>query len=873
MKKILTFLFSLIVGITFAQNNHPAKGLRKPLGEVDRMIMPTVNNDALMAAEMALPRKGRATSFAQPFDVQIKPDTHGTWEILEDGRAVWRLRVKSENALSLNFGFTQYRMPQGGKLFIYSLDRRTVMGPFTPSDNEQHNQLWTPIIEEEECVLEISLPKSEQQNLQIEIGKINHAFLDVAMLLSGSCNLDVICAATDGFPEVDNNRDIIRSVAMYSLEGSRTCSGALINNAKEDCTPYYLTADHCGVSQNNAPSIVVYWNYENSECRQPNTAPSGQGGDGVLTTFNTGSVRRATYDDSDFTLVELDDAVEPTANAYFAGWSREDIAPTSAIGIHHPNLEEKRISFENDACAVSSYLGSGGETHIQVNDWDIGTTEGGSSGSPLFDQNKRLVGQLTGGGAACGNDEPDWYGRMTVNWEGGGTAESRIKDWLDPDDTGLMFVNGRDVVACGFTVIPSPYSQEVCASTDAVYNLSVGGNFTAPVTMNVTDLPAGATATFSENPAAPGASVTLTITTNGVSSNTSILTINSTDGTENSSSSFQLIIFESIPNITSLATPADGMTDVEVFPQFEWSGDIDGTAYIIEIATDANFANIIMTESVEDITTYSGILLESMTTYYWRVKSSNICGETDWSNVYSFTTASIVCQNEENTTVVTIGNEIPNTVTSTITFPTAGVVSNINILDVIGEHSYISDLIFTITSPAGTTVTLVDRACNDESDFNISFNDNAATGTLPCPYNDGGTYQPEGNLTDFQGEEAAGTWTLTIEDDAQQDGGFLSQWTLQICLIEEMDVSTFDEQNLSFELYPNPSNGECSIILPTSPSTDTKATIIGMDGKIHEYFKLKKAQTTMDLSKIGKGIYLIQIKNNEGSRTEKLVIE
>jgi len=746
------------------------------------------------------------------------------------------------------------------------------MGPFTPSDNEEHNQLWTPIIEQEECVVEINLPESSKENLQIEIGKINHAFLDVAALLSGSCNLDVICGAADGFPQVDNNRDIIRSAAMYSLNGFETCSGALINNAREDCTPYYLTADHCGVSAGNAPSIVVYWNYENSVCRQPNSAASGQGGDGSTTTFNTGSVRRATYGNSDFTLVELDDAVEETANAYFAGWNREDIAPTSAVGIHHPNLEEKRISFEDDACSVTGY-GGPGTTHIQVSDWDVGTTEGGSSGSPLFDQNKRLVGQLTGGGAACGNDQPDWYGRMAVNWEGGGTPESRMKDWLDPDDTGVMFVNGRDVAACGFAVIASPYSQEVCASSDVIYNLEVSSNFTAPVTMDVAGLPTGAIGTFSTNPAAPGAAITLTITTTGVATSSTIFMINSTDGTESSTSPLELIVSESSPALASLTMPSDGMTNAASSPQFEWSGSTVGTTYTIEVATDAGFTNIVASGNVEDVTAYSDALLEALTTYYWRVKSSNICGEADWSTTFSFMTANIICQSEGNSTAVTIDGGAPNTATSTIAFTGTGTISDVNILDVVGLHSYLGDLIFIITSPEGTTVTLVSEACGNDSDFNISFDDSAATGMLPCPYNDGGTYQPEGDLSDFAGEDAEGTWTLTIEDTAFNDGGSLSQWSLQVCFTEVFGVSTFDEENLSFELYPNPSNGEFSIILPQSPTSDTEAMIMGIDGKNYKSFKLTEAKTTMNLSDLAKGIYLIQIKSDEGSRTEKLIIE
>jgi len=75
----------------------------------------------------------------------------------------------------------------------------------------------------------------------------------------------------------------------------------------------------------------------------------------------------------------------------------------------------------------------------------MGVTEGGSSGSPLFDHNGRIVGQLSGGSSACvgtnGNSSPDFYGRMDINWEFANTPETRLKEWLESDDTGATSVD------------------------------------------------------------------------------------------------------------------------------------------------------------------------------------------------------------------------------------------------------------------------------------------------------------------------------------------------------------------------------------------------------------------------------------------------
>jgi hypothetical protein len=145
------------------------------------------------------------------------------------------------------------------------------------------------------------------------------------------------------------------------------------------------------------------------------------------------------------TLLEMDSPVAASVNAFWSGWDRSGANASSAVAIHHPQGDEKRISFENQATTITSYLGTavpGNGTHIRITDWDLGTTEGGSSGSPLFNQNGRIIGQLHGGYALCGNNSSDWYGRLFASWTGGGTAATRLSNWLDPGNTGVVTLNG-----------------------------------------------------------------------------------------------------------------------------------------------------------------------------------------------------------------------------------------------------------------------------------------------------------------------------------------------------------------------------------------------------------------------------------------------
>jgi hypothetical protein len=376
---------------------------------------------------------GLAPRFAIPNKVEITPDTDGLWEWVGPDLALWRLRINSPGALSINLGFTRYWMPEGGRLMLYSADRSYVLRPFTAEDNADHGQLWTPVVLGDEIVVEVTVPVEARSELKLELTSINvgyRGFGEDPADRSGSCNVDVVC------PEGNGWWDEIPSVGVISTGGSLFCTGFMVNNTAQDETPYFMTAYHCGIHSNNASSLVVYWNYHTSVC--------GGTPDGSLGDSQTGSYFRAEYSASDFTLVELDSDPDPAWGITFAGWDRTGNNATTAVAIHHPSVDEKRISFEYDSTTTTSYLGTsvpGNGTHERVIDWDVGTTEGGSSGSPLFNQDHRVIGQLHGGYAACGNDESDWYGKFSVSWNGGGTSSTRLRDWLDPGSTGVNYLD------------------------------------------------------------------------------------------------------------------------------------------------------------------------------------------------------------------------------------------------------------------------------------------------------------------------------------------------------------------------------------------------------------------------------------------------
>ncbi|MEK7257631.1 MAG: proprotein convertase P-domain-containing protein, partial [Bacteroidota bacterium] len=817
MNRSLTTLFLVLFALSlFAQNDPRIARLKTPLSKVAQVTLPEQDNPALLETEMARRAADPAVApkFAEVIPVEISPATHGDWELTGNGNAVWRLRIFSKSAKSLNLGFTKYVMPQGGSLILYSPDFQHIQGPFTPSDNEEHEQLWTPVLSGEEMVLEVQIPQRAIPDLRLELKYVNHDFIGFPALLasqqstidnqqlSGACNLDVACSAADGWAIVDNYRDIIQSVAVIQIGGSLQCTGFLVNNARQDCTPYFMTANHCGLGAGNAATLVAFWNFQNSTCRQPNSPASGGNGNGTLNDFNTGSIFKAGWEDSDFTLVELDDPVSENAEAFYAGWNAENVAPAdTVIVIHHPNTDEKRISFEFDPTFVGNQNGTASPSgnYVVVPDYDVGTTEPGSSGAPIFNRKKQIVGQLWGGDALCGNDLDDSYGWFHRSWTGGGTPTTRLKDWLDPDDTGILELGGRSQFQCDLFVEANPASISVCAPAEAVFNIEVSENFTDSVALSLIDLPAGLVTTFAQNPIQPGGTTILVIT--GVSNlpdSTYIFQLFGTDSLMSNSSELVLTI-ASQPPVVSLISPENGAEGVAFQPVFSWETR-PGETFEIQIATDSGFGNLIETATNLPNGTYQATTeLAALTQYFWRVRGTNACGEGDWLEVRDFKTGVVFCLSHASADVPQpiSANGTP-VVASTLLVPAGGFISDVNVLGIKITHSWVSDLRISLTSPSGTEVELMTNIQGncEEDNLDLAFDDEAATPSEvlqttcnPTPPAASGLFQPFQSLGAFKGEPAVGTWTLRVFDDANQDGGSLDGWGLEICSTVPHDFS------------------------------------------------------------------------------------
>ncbi len=374
--------------------------------------------------------------FGFPFDVHYDLNNSGIWENLDDGSKVWRLRIECPKAYSTNLIFDDFYLPEGVKLFLYTDDHSMVSGAFTSQNNKQSGTFATAPLKGSTCTLELDVPASVGSPGRLSVSRIVHGYKDVFFNPdkdfggSGSCNNNVHCPVGDPWANE------IRAVCMITLsDGFRLCSGSMVNNVRQDLTPYMLTANHC-LGGGGSDTWVFIFNYESPNCSNI---------DGPTWMSIAGSTLRATNTYSDFALLELSAQPPDSYNVYYEGWSAVDTAASSAVCIHHPEGDIKKISFDYDPVTSTEYLGTtSGVTHWRIGSWDDGTTEPGSSGSPLYDPAHHVIGQLHGGYASCTSITSDYFGKFSMSWAHGTTPSTQLKAWLDPDNTGLLMLDGRD---------------------------------------------------------------------------------------------------------------------------------------------------------------------------------------------------------------------------------------------------------------------------------------------------------------------------------------------------------------------------------------------------------------------------------------------
>ena len=416
---------------------------------------PAPDVERLLAEDTETDKYGIPMRFAECLPASINLAKDGTWLNMPDGSRVCRLALSSENAQALLLYYEKFFIPEGGELFLYSADHWQVIGAFTHETNPKGGAFATEMIHGDKVILEYVESYGLKEKPEILINEVGYVYRTADNLngtrgfgSAGWCEVNVNCSEGN---EWQDQKNAVCRMIVKSGTSSVWCSGSTVNNTRQDGTPYLLTADHCG--PNATPSEmntwIFYFRYEGPDCENPTSDSAFKsytivGASKVAAAGGSGVA-------SDFKLVKLNQVVPENYNPYFIGWSIKGITSPEGVTIHHPQGDIRKISTYTTPL-ISSNWGNIANTHWEVV-WSAtenghGVTEGGSSGCPIFNDEGRLLGQLTGGDASCtvllG---PDLYGKFSYSWDKVGNADTlQLKPWLDPDNTGAEELDGISIV-------------------------------------------------------------------------------------------------------------------------------------------------------------------------------------------------------------------------------------------------------------------------------------------------------------------------------------------------------------------------------------------------------------------------------------------
>lgn len=402
----------------------------------DFINMPEYDYSSMIAEDKAgMVRGEKRYRFAKKIPVDIVPFNIGLWEEVPNGGRVWRIGIRSFKAHSLYVVLRSFELKEGVRIFAYNPAKTESFGPFTISHNNRNKLLVIPPVQGSEIIIELNVDAGIDNFGEFAIQEVWHDYRNIKdnsrlkSYVTGACNIDINCA--EGMPWQLEKRAVGKIIA-----NGEYCTGTLINNLDSKKIPYFITAYHCIENSDIASTALYYFDYERTVCKGSviNNPKIVYGSELKATTPN----------ELDFTLVKLNRFPAITDGLYLAGWDARFQNPAGGVCIHQPLGNDKKISITN----IPLFTGNFGEgfntdSHWQVSRWNAGTTEGGSSGAPFFDNQHHLVGTLSGGDANCNNPVNDYFTKFALSWDFYPDSSKQLKYWLDPENTGLRVLPGQ----------------------------------------------------------------------------------------------------------------------------------------------------------------------------------------------------------------------------------------------------------------------------------------------------------------------------------------------------------------------------------------------------------------------------------------------
>lgn len=431
---ILILLSSLPI---YSQAEFPVgRALMPAIGSWHEIPVDPVQVEVMRSLEQA---KDQPYQFAIPVPVNLTPENSG-FTVKTGSETVWVLPVSSRGALSLNLILSPWNLPEGAYVYVYDQSHQVVRGAYTRESGT--NAITMPLmpVPGDRIVLECHFPGKSIPGGSVGVSQVAHDFAgffglegikDLYYGRSGDCEVDLNCSTNPNYLKA------ARSVVRLLVAGAELCTGVLVNNTGNDNKAYVLTANHCIDTATLAANTIFVFNYQSPWCDGPD-----------LTSMHSisGSLFRAGNKEIDFGLVELNQFPSLVFRPYFSGWDITASPPSNTYTLHHPEGDVMKISIDDNAPISTSYPipGYASNSFWRILRWEMGTTEPGSSGGPLFDQNGRLRGTLTGGGATCTEPINDYYAKLSRMFNITAVINTHLKPWLDPLASSATVVSGRD---------------------------------------------------------------------------------------------------------------------------------------------------------------------------------------------------------------------------------------------------------------------------------------------------------------------------------------------------------------------------------------------------------------------------------------------
>jgi len=318
-------------------------------------------------------------------------------------------------------------------------------------------------------------------------------------------------------------------------------------------------------------------------------------------------------------------------------------------------------------------------------------------------------------------------------------------------------------------------------------------------------LPDGVVANLSETTIQPDGSTSLAFDISEASiTGNYVVTLQSISGSDTIQQPIFLNITSSSFDDLAMSYPVNGSSGVEEFPTFAWNPAVNAESYTFELATSPAFGDstIDFADNIIGSTYETDFTLDKSTLYYWRISAKNKCKEGEMIRLNTFGTVALSCKNIEtldDPVNISANGSGDYTIEQEVFVEGQGQVSAIAVKEITGNHQRFSNLVFSVESPTGTSVTLVSNKCGSTSgNFDFGFDD-ASPFPINCPYN--AVYQPEEPLAAFAGEESNGIWLLKVNDQTVGGGGALDAFKLEVCINQTLDPP-FIVNNIELGVHP-----------------------------------------------------------------------